>query len=115
MLPVSQDYFFRVDQQCPGRIKVKSLDIIISHIVIEAVVLARVNGIKLINLYEMEASQRRFLLQEQSVVLSDLTGFGTVPVIQQVFCPFDEILRCLARRQADDSVGVAGHPFKEPE
>src|SRR5690606_20342731 len=92
-----------------------SLDIIISHIVIKAVVLARVNRIKLIDLYEMEASQRRLLLQEQPVVLPYLTGFGTVPVIQQVFCPFDEIFRCLARRQADYSVWVPGHPFKEPE
>ena len=73
----------RVYQQGLCRIKVKSAYIVFADIVEEAVVLTGIDRVKLIDLDKMKSSQRRLLIQEESVLLPDLPRLRLIPVIEQ--------------------------------
>ena len=72
MFTLSQYYFIRIYEERFCRVEVKSFDIEIDDIIIEAVVLFWVDRIEFVYLNEMQVSQRSSPVKEQSVLFTNL-------------------------------------------
>ena len=61
VLSVRKRDLLRIDQKCPWRVEAESPDIVIHNIIIEAIVMPGIYGVKLIDLNKMQSQQGRFL------------------------------------------------------
>ena len=112
---VSQRYLVAVDEQTFGRVQTEVLDVIFLYVVVEAVVLLRVDGVELVNLDEMQSAQVGFARYGKSAFGARCGSFLRVPFGQYLLDPRYKIFRSLAGWQADDSVRMLRRPFQEAE
>ena len=112
---VHEGYLLAVDEYALGGVQAEVLDIVFLHVVVEAVVLAGVDRVELVYLYEVQAAQVGLLVEKESALFPGGRAFLGVPLVQDLFNPCDKVFRSLARRKADDSVRMLRRPLQETE
>jgi len=113
MFPACQGNLIRVDQKSILCIQTKTFDVIFFYIVVKTVVLGGADGIKLIDLHKLKLFQGRLLNIGNPILASQFHHLFSIPVLEQMTCPFDKVFWCLPGGQTDHSVGILIHPFKK--
>ena len=112
---VHEGYLLAVDEDALRGVQAEVLYVVFLNIVVETVVLAGVDRVELVYLYEMQAAQVGLLIEKESALFPGGRAFLGVPLVQDLFNPCDKVFRSLACRKADDSVRMLRRPLQETE
>ena len=74
-----------------------------------------IDGVKLIDLYELQAAEFGLLNLSQTIFIKDFLSIIVLPLLQQVGYPFDEIFWCFPGWETDHSFWIFRNPFKEAQ
>ncbi len=102
-----------VDKLASCGVESEVADIIFLHVVVEAVVLSRVDGIELVYLDKTQAPEIRLAVDEQAALLAHQSPFSGSPPVKCPSHPFYEILRCLSRGETYHPLRIVIDPFQK--
>ncbi len=106
--------FLAVHQQSLARIQSHAFDVVFLDVVVETVLLRRLDRIELVDLHEVQAAHVRSARRVHTVLLQQFPRRGIIPGLNQPIDPPDEMFRRLPGRQGDHATGVVLDPLDEP-
>ena len=103
-----------VHQQGLPRIQAQPLEVELLDVVIEAVLLRRLDRVELVDLHEVQTAHVRLVTGIDTAGFQQLPRLRIVPGRDEPVDPLDEVLGRLAGRQRDDAARMVLHPLHKP-
>ncbi|GBD94619.1 hypothetical protein BMS3Abin05_02230 [bacterium BMS3Abin05] len=105
----------RIDQEGLFGIHPKPLNVKFIDVIIIAVVLVRVNGVKLIDLHKNQTLHIGENGRVHTILCQIFLHLGKIPVFEIMNHPFDKMLRRLSGGQGNHTAGVVLYPLQKPQ